>query len=135
MVRTGRHSVAGCVHTDRNWYRIRIDLRAGVLPLRRARATCAQHDASASPLQSGELCVAWQCFPDRHRGADHGPHRRHRWRGRILLAVRWGYKALRKRDGMGLGDVKLLAMIAAFLGFGEALLALFAGTLAPASMA
>ena len=48
----------------------------------------------------------------------------------ILLTVRWGYKALRKRDGMGLGDVKLLAMIAAFLGFGQTLLTLFAAVLA-----
>jgi leader peptidase (prepilin peptidase)/N-methyltransferase len=48
----------------------------------------------------------------------------------LLLAVRWLYKAVRKRDGMGLGDVKLLAMIAAFLGFGEAMMALFAGVLA-----
>jgi leader peptidase (prepilin peptidase)/N-methyltransferase len=48
----------------------------------------------------------------------------------LLLTIRRIYKALRKRDGMGLGDVKLLAMIAAFLGFGEALLALFAGVVA-----
>jgi leader peptidase (prepilin peptidase)/N-methyltransferase len=50
----------------------------------------------------------------------------------LLLTMRWAYKALRKQEGMGLGDVKLLAMIAAFLGFGESLLALFAGVIGAA---
>ena len=47
----------------------------------------------------------------------------------ILLAVRWIYRAVRHREGMGLGDVKLLAMIAALLGFWPAVLALFVGVL------
>ncbi|CAN5488617.1 A24 family peptidase [soil metagenome] len=49
--------------------------------------------------------------------------------GGLLLLVRWLYKLVRRREGLGLGDVKLIAMIAAFLGFWPAILALFLGVL------
>ena len=47
----------------------------------------------------------------------------------IPWVIRALYKALRHREGLGLGDVKLMAMIAAFLGFVPAMLAFFVGVL------
>ena len=47
----------------------------------------------------------------------------------IPWIVRALYKAVRHREGLGLGDVKLMAMIAAFLGFAPAMLALFVGVI------
>jgi len=47
----------------------------------------------------------------------------------IPWLIRWLYKVIRGQQGMGLGDVKLLAMIAAFLGFWPAVLAFFFGCL------
>jgi leader peptidase (prepilin peptidase)/N-methyltransferase len=47
----------------------------------------------------------------------------------IPWLIRALYKTLRHREGLGLGDVKLMAMIAAFLGFAAAMLAFFVGVI------
>ncbi len=49
--------------------------------------------------------------------------------GGSLLAVAWGYNLLTGKDGMGGGDIKLLAMLGAFLGPAAILFILMAGAL------
>ncbi len=53
--------------------------------------------------------------------------------GALCAAALWGvgalYQKIRHREGLGLGDVKMVAMIGAFLGVQGALLTLIAGSL------
>lgn len=50
----------------------------------------------------------------------------------VLLAIWGGWYLLRHEEGMGLGDVKMLALIGAFLGWKGTLVALFLASLAGA---
>jgi len=45
----------------------------------------------------------------------------------VILISRWLYWLIRRREGVGMGDVKLMAMLGAWLGLPGALLALFIG--------
>jgi len=49
--------------------------------------------------------------------------------GGTLYLVGWLYKKVRKREGLGLGDVKMIAMVGSFLGLHLTLLALIAGSI------
>jgi len=53
----------------------------------------------------------------------------------LILFIRWSYRLVRRREGLGLGDAKLMALLAAWLGLPLALLALFLGVLVGASVA
>jgi leader peptidase (prepilin peptidase)/N-methyltransferase len=46
-----------------------------------------------------------------------------------LLAVATVYETVRKREGLGMGDVKMMALVGAFLGWRLAILTFFAGSL------
>jgi leader peptidase (prepilin peptidase)/N-methyltransferase len=49
--------------------------------------------------------------------------------GGILFAIAMGYKLVAKREGMGGGDIKLLAMIGAFCGIKGVIFSLMSGSL------
>ena len=49
--------------------------------------------------------------------------------GGILYAIAWGYELLAKREGMGGGDIKLLAMLGAFCGWKSLFFILFVSSL------
>lgn len=52
--------------------------------------------------------------------------------GGVLYAIAAGYYLLRKEEGMGMGDVKMLAMVGAFLGWKAVLLTLVLASFAGA---
>ncbi|NWG11916.1 MAG: prepilin peptidase [Acidobacteria bacterium] len=50
--------------------------------------------------------------------------------GGILFIFGWAYERIRRRAGLGMGDVKMMSMVGAFLGWRLALMTIFAGSLA-----
>lgn len=52
----------------------------------------------------------------------------------VLALVRWAWMAATGVEGMGLGDVKMLAMIGAFLGWQQTILVLFLATVSGAAV-
>jgi leader peptidase (prepilin peptidase) / N-methyltransferase len=53
----------------------------------------------------------------------------------LILIIRWAYARIRHREGIGLGDVKLMALLAAWLGLPGALLAFGLGVVLGAAVA
>jgi leader peptidase (prepilin peptidase)/N-methyltransferase len=60
------------------------------------------------------------------------------WAGSVIGAIMWGlipflvafaYEKVRGRAGLGMGDVKMMAMVGAFLGWRLAFLTMFSGSL------
>jgi len=47
----------------------------------------------------------------------------------IILFTRWAYRAVRKHEGMGLGDAKLMLLLAVWLGLAHTLLAFVLGVI------
>jgi leader peptidase (prepilin peptidase)/N-methyltransferase len=53
----------------------------------------------------------------------------------LILLIRWLYKLIRRREGIGLGDAKLMALLAAWLGLPGALFAFGIGVVLGATAA
>jgi len=49
--------------------------------------------------------------------------------GGLLYFVAWSYLKLRGREGMGMGDVKMMLLVGSFLGWQGALMTIFVGSL------